>query len=61
MDAVFATALRRGYTKKIYESVATDYLKSRIQRELEEVYELLGRILSTSIPMSSIVFCRTVE
>ena len=48
MDIVFAgSAFRHGYTKQdFYELLASDYLKIRSQRGLDDVYELLGRNLS---------------
>lgn len=48
MKAVFASsAFRHGYTQQdFYELLATNYLKIRSQRGLDEVYELLGRNLS---------------
>ena len=56
MEVVFASsAFRHRYTKQdFYELLAGDYLKIRSQRGLDEVYELLGRNLSSSGPLTAV-------
>jgi hypothetical protein len=48
MEVIFsASAFRHGYAEQdFYELLATKYLKIRSQRELDGIYELLGRNLS---------------
>ena len=48
MEVIFsASAFRNGYAEQdFYELLATNYLKIRSQRGLDDVYELLGRNLS---------------
>jgi hypothetical protein len=48
MEVIFsASAFRHGYLgQDFYELLATKYLKIRSQRELDGIYELLGRNLS---------------